>query len=135
MFPLPDEPGIFGEDRRTLAPEIATWMEENGFPVDPIPEHFSGCSRIVAGEGPVIHSPGENAEYKIRPSVSLAYQKILLDASVTNQTKTIYWFVNGKLVFSGDPTEQVFITPTIGAHTIMCMDDEGRLTKRKIVVR
>ena len=42
----------------------------------------------------MIVSPSANSEYVIRPEVELQYQKILLDASVSNKTKNIYWFMN-----------------------------------------
>jgi len=115
--------------------EIATWMERNGYPIEKIPEHFAGCSKIAIGEKPVIRSPLADNEYRIRQSVALKYQKILLDASVSNQTKKIFWFLNGKLIFSGPSTEKVFIEPTIGNHSLMCMDDEGRSSEVKFVVR
>lgn len=114
--------------------QIATWMERNGYPIPKIPEHFAACREIVAGLGPVIHSPSSNTEYRLRPEVDLNYQKILLDASVSNQTKTIYWFRDGKLIYSGNPTEQVFLKPTRGKHTLLCMDDEGRSSQVEIVI-
>lgn len=115
--------------------EIATWMERSGYPMDKIPPHFPDCSQVVSGEKPVIRSPSPDTEYKIRPAVALKYQKILLDASVSNRTKKIYWFLDGKMVFSGDPKEKVFITPKIGPHTVLCLDDEGRSSEMRFVVK
>jgi len=115
-------------------PEIATWMKRNGYPIAAIPGHYSRCSKIVSGNGPVIHSPAAGAAYQIRPGVDLKYQKILLDASVSNQTKKIYWFMNRRLIFSGQPTAKVFITPAPGKHTLICMDDEGRASEVELVI-
>lgn len=115
--------------------EIATWMERNGYPIEKIPEHFAGCSRLAAGEKPVIRSPAANTEFKIRQRVDLKYQKILLDASVSNQTKKIFWFLDGRLIFSGSPIQKVFITPKMGSHNLICMDDEGRASEVKFVVK
>ena len=115
--------------------EIATWMERNGCAIDVIPEHFAQCPQLAAGSGPVIVSPSPNSEYIIRPEVELRYQKILLDASVSNKTKNIYWFMNRRLVYSGSPTEKVFITPTPGNFTLVCTDDEGRSAEVKLTVR
>jgi penicillin-binding protein 1C len=115
--------------------EIATWLERNGYPIEKIPEHFSGCSKLASGEKPIIRSPSANTEFKIRPAVALKYQKILLDASVSNRTKKIFWFLDGKLIFSGVATEKIFIEPKIGLHNLMCMDDEGRASEVKIVVK
>ncbi len=115
--------------------EIATWLARNGYPIEKIPEHFAGCSKLASGEKPIIRSPSDNAEFKIRPTVALKYQKILLDASVSNRSKKIFWFLNGKLIYSGAPTQKVFVTPKIGNHNLMCMDDEGRASEVKFVVK
>ncbi len=115
--------------------EIATWLERNGYPIEKIPEHFVGCSKLASGEKPVILSPSDNAEFKIRPTVALKYQKILLDASVSNRSKKIFWFLNGKLIYSGTPAQKVFVTPKIGSHNLTCMDDEGRSSEVKFNVK
>jgi penicillin-binding protein 1C len=115
--------------------EIAVWLEKNGYPVDAIPEHLPSCTRLAAGEPPVIHSPQPDTEYRLRKGVPPAFQKILLDASVSNQTSKIYWFLNGEMIFDGDPTERVFMTPSPGRHTLLCMDDEGRSSEVTIQVR
>jgi membrane carboxypeptidase/penicillin-binding protein PbpC len=110
-------------------------MERNGMSVDRIPEHFAGCSEIAGGGGPVIHSPSENSEYIIRDGVSMEHQKILLEASVSNNTRKIYWFLDSKLIFEGEPTERFFLTPVRGKHTLACMDEEGRSTEIAMTVR
>ncbi|MBC8185946.1 penicillin-binding protein 1C [candidate division KSB1 bacterium] len=115
--------------------EIATWMARNGFSLDLIPEHYPLCSKIVSGKKPIILSPTSQTEYKIRPGVNLKYQKILLDATVSNETKTIYWFLDGKLVFSGRPTEKAFFTPTHGIHRVLCTDDQGRDSEVRFVIK
>ncbi len=115
--------------------EIATWMERNGFPIEKLPEHFPGCSKLASGDRPIIRSPSDNAEFKIRPSVSLKYQKILLDASVSNSSQKIFWFLDGRLVFHGPPAQKIFITPKIGNHHLICVDDEGRSSEVTFVVK
>lgn len=114
--------------------QIATWMERNGFAVERIPEHNVQCALIRTGDSPVIISPADKSQYRVRDGVKLEYQKILLDASVSNDTHTIYWFLNRKLIYSGDPSERFFITPTRGAHTLICMDDAGRSSQVTMTV-
>ncbi|MDP7280941.1 MAG: hypothetical protein QGG39_13800, partial [Candidatus Poribacteria bacterium] len=63
-----------------------------------------------------------------RAGISLEFQKILLEASVSNQTQQVYWFLDGQLVSSGTPTDKVFIVPAVGKHNLTCIDDEGRST-------
>ena len=114
---------------------IATWMARNGFALDAAPAHNHLCASFGSGDGPVIVSPADNSEFKIRSEVKLDFQKILLDASVANDTRKIYWFMNRKLIFSGDPRERVFVTPSVGTHNLICMDDAGRSAEITMTVR
>lgn len=116
-------------------PEIATWLERNGISVDKLPPHYPECSQIVSGDGPIIHSPSADSEYIIRKNVDIEYQKILLEASVSNDSRNIFWFLDSKLIFNGSPTEKVFITPTPGKHKLACMDDEGRVTEMILKIK
>jgi len=116
-------------------PKIATWMQRNGMAVAKIPEHYPECPEIIAGASPVIHSPSANCEYVIRQGVDTDYQKILLEASVSNDTRNIFWFLDAKLISHGPPTEKVFINPVPGKHTLTCMDEEGRSTEMTLMIR
>ena len=62
------------------------------------------------------------------------FQKILLDASISNQTRAIYWFVDGEMIYSGGATERVFLTPEPGTRTLLPMDDEGRSSEVEITI-
>jgi penicillin-binding protein 1C len=115
--------------------EIATWMVRNGYRLDLIPEHDPLCFKIMSGKKPIILSPTAQTEYKIRPGINLKYQKILLDATVSNETKTIYWFLDGKLIFSGKPTDKAFFIPTQGIHSVICTDDQGRSSDVRFTVK
>ncbi len=114
--------------------EIASWLAQNGHPVDSIPEHNPDCSKILSGEAPVISSPQE-AEYKIRQGVDPMYQQILLNAHVPNHVNKIFWFLDKELIFAGSPERKVFITPQPGKHTVVCSDGEGRSSQVRFVVR
>lgn len=116
-------------------PEIATWLERNGISVDKLPPHYPECSQVASGNGPIIHSPSADSEYIIRKDVDIEYQKILLEASVSNDSRSIFWFLDSKLIFNGYPTEKVFITPIPGKHKLVCMDDEGRVTEMILKIK
>lgn len=109
-------------------PEISTWLNRRGIAGATIPKHNPNCNGVVSGAGPIIRSPTKDTPYKIRAGISLEFQKILLEASVSNQTQQVYWFLDGQLVSSGTPTKKVFIVPTVGKHNLTCIDDEGRST-------
>ncbi len=115
--------------------EIATWMSRHGFPVEMIPEHFPQCPKILAGKKPIILSPSSNTIYKIREGVAKTYQKILLQATVSNDVKTIYWFLDGKLISANPPAEKKFIEPNPGQHRITCTDDAGRSSEIMFIVK
>jgi penicillin-binding protein 1C len=116
-------------------PEVATWMERNGYPLDQIPPLVPVSQRMMAGKGPVIRSPDASCEYRLRQGVNPEHQKILLDASVENSVNKVFWFLDGRLVWSGDPEEKTFVYPQIGEHTLVCQDDHGRSTSIRLVIR
>lgn len=115
--------------------DVATWMKTSGYPVQEMPAHFPQCTTLIAGQGPIIRSPSAECEYIIREGVDVEYQKILLEASVSNRTQKIYWFLDHELIFSGSPEEKVFLTPVPGTHTLSCMDDEGRSTEMTLQIK
>jgi len=114
---------------------LATWMERNGHPLDKIPPHFPKCTALIHGAPPIIRSPVENCEYVFRSGVPSEFQKILLDASVSNDVRKIFWFVDGTLVRTASPKEKIFYLPTPGTHRLVCMDELGRSTEMDLVVR
>jgi penicillin-binding protein 1C len=116
-------------------PEVATWMKKNGYPIEEVPEVHPESQEISSGDGPDIKSPQNNMEYIIMRSVPADYQKLPLEASVDNSVREIYWFIDGRIVYSGKPENIVFIQPEQGEHTIVCQDDQGRLSSVKILVR
>ncbi len=116
-------------------PEIASWFRENGVPVDRIPPHFARCPRFIGGQKPKIESPAEGAEYFIRTSAPLQYQKILLKASVAGDVARIFWFLDGRLIYSGSPAHPNFIQPVRGNHRMVCLDDQGRSSEIRFVVK
>ncbi|MDP8240344.1 MAG: penicillin-binding protein 1C [Candidatus Hatepunaea meridiana] len=115
--------------------EVAVWLQSSGLPVDMIPSHNPNCRGIAGGEGPVITSPVKSSEYILRNSAPVEDQQICLNASVANDVKTIYWFVDGTLIYKGPPDAKVFYFPQRGRHEAVCMDDEGRKTSRRFVVK
>lgn len=114
---------------------IGTWLKRSGFAIPEMPSHFSGCIGLVAGHNPIVTSPLNSSEYHIRAGIPPENQKILLQASVSNRTKRVFWFLDGQLIFSGDPAEKAFLTPVAGKHRLTCVDDEGRSTSQTLIIR
>jgi penicillin-binding protein 1C len=116
-------------------PEVATWMKRNGYPLDEVPPLMPASRKMMAGQGPIIRSPDATCEYRLRQGVSHQYQKILLDASVDNSVNKIFWFLDGRMIWSGHPEKKAFILPETGEHLLVCQDDCGRSTSMKLVIR
>lgn len=128
-----------GRSHRTQVVEkwpatIGSWLQANGYPIPQIPAHHPQCTHIAVGEPPVIRSPQPNTTYRLRRGIDPSYQQIRLEASVANDTETLYWFANGELLASGPPSQPVFFTPKVGQHTLLCMDSEGRSSEVTITV-
>ena len=115
--------------------KLATWMARNGYPVVKIPSHFPRCTSLIHGAPPSIRSPSADCDYVLREGVSPEFQKILLDASVANDVRKIYWFVDGTLLHTCSPRDKVFYLPTPGRHKLVCMDELGRSTEISVNVQ
>ena len=112
--------------------EAATWLAKNGFAVSALPEHNPLCTGTIAGTAPVILSPAKDTVYYIRTEVPLENQKIQLSASTSNRTQQLFWFLDGELIFKGNAGQPYWLTPIKGAHTLTCVDAEGRSTSRPL---
>jgi len=114
--------------------ELATWVSENGRSPESIPKHNPECRQSCAGTGPVINSPADDCQYVLRRGVPLRDQQIRLEASVPSGIETIFWFVDGELLYKGNPGKPIYYSPMVGRHEVVCMDDEGRQSQRILVI-
>ncbi len=112
--------------------EAATWLAENGFAVPTFPPHNPECTAPIAGDAPVILSPSTDTVYYIRPSIPLEQQKIMLNASMSNRTQQLYWFLDGELISTGP---RHFLTPVPGQHVVTCVDGDGRTASRSLLIK
>jgi penicillin-binding protein 1C len=78
------------------------------------------------GEPPRIVSPDPATPYRLRRDAPLDYQQIALTARTGPDACRLYWYQDGVLVGSAAPGEQLFLTPTRGAHRLAVTDDLGR---------
>ncbi len=107
-------------------PEVATWMERNNIPVPELPELDPELKILISGKPPIINFPKEECTYITRKGIPLQHQKIYLDAAVSNTVKKIFWFLDGKLIWSGTPKDKAYIYPIAGNHKLVCQDNLGR---------
>lgn len=113
------------------SPEIIAWMQMKNIPLTKIPEHNHDCERIFSDGAPNITSPVDQLEYYID---KMDEQKIMLQANVAHDVKTVYWYLNNKLVSKSPAGEAVFIKPEEGKLKISCSDDKGRNSDIAITV-
>ncbi len=107
-------------------PKIATWRSRQGYPIDEIPPYSKDCRLVTDRSGPAILSPEDEAVLQLRDDRPREHQKILLDASTSNTSGTLFWFIDGELFTSCNNQERRFFSPSPGKHRIVCMDYEGR---------
>jgi len=112
-------------------PELISYYDEMSIPYSHIPEHNPSCTYIPEDEGPLITSLTDGAEYLI---IAGRKQKLMLKCNALNGTKTIYWYVDNKLLEKTAPSQSVYMQASSGEHKITCIDDLGRSTKIHIKV-
>lgn len=128
---LPDS-GAVSKMFPNLAPELLSWYEAKHIQYAKIPPHNPACTRVFEQNAPQIVSPTDGREYFVdrqdTPQISLS---CLADSEV----KTVYWYINDKLLARASPTETVFFKPSAGRVKISCADDKGRNTNVWISVK
>ncbi|MEZ5013888.1 MAG: penicillin-binding protein 1C [Chitinophagales bacterium] len=107
------------------SPEIIGWMQMKNIPYTPVPPHNPACERIFKENAPVIASPVNDVEYYID---KLDKQKLMLSAHVGSDVRSVFWYVNDKLIKEAKAGENVFIDAPEGDSKISCSDDKGRNT-------
>ena len=115
-------------------PRIASWLEQNGQPIDKLPPLLPDWQKLRPGGVPVIHSPSPDYVYQLRPGAPREYQKICLEAAAGNDVHKLYWFIDGEFLGSAAPGERLFYLPEPGVHRVICQDDQGRSAEVKMVI-
>lgn len=114
---------------------VGTWLEATGRQIERLPPLLPGWQGLTPGEAPIIRSPSEGCEYRLREGIPPQYQKICLEASVAGDAAKLFWFLDGTLVGSVKPGGRLFIVPVAGNHRLVCQDDLGRSSGLTLVVK
>lgn len=100
-----------------------------------LPPALPECAADDAGEAPMIASPLRNVSYTLRGHAS--DQTIALEASVSADVHTVFWFDGSTLIgqtsahagsFAWRPSNE-------GAHFVRVIDDHGRSAERDVQVQ
>jgi penicillin-binding protein 1C len=101
------------------------------------PDEFSSCRSAFEGiagnysSPPKILSPLADKKYIVLKGEDSKDQKLCLKASTSS--KLLYWFVDGSLLGSSSPKEQMFWKLQKGSHKIVCADERGNSSSVNIL--
>ncbi len=114
-----------------LAPEVIAYYETKRLPYRRIPSHNPACERVFEQGAPQITSPTANSTYYINAKNPA---QLALTCQAENDVRTVYWYLNDKLLRRAAPTEAVFFQPRPSRLKIACADDRGRHSELVIAV-
>jgi penicillin-binding protein 1C len=112
-----------------LSPEMLAYYTARGINFTKIPPHNPLCTRVLEENAPVITSPSPDKEYIVDRT---SPPELQLNCKVSNEVKTVYWYINEEFYKAAPPNEAVFFKPKLGMMKISCSDDKGRNAEIKI---
>jgi penicillin-binding protein 1C len=117
---------------RTTDPDMVRFFDSEHIPYEKIPPHNPDCFQM-SQEGDVrIVSLVNNTEYYIDKTNP---QPLLLQCEANADVKKIFWYLNNNFYKQGLPKEKVYFVPAEGPQIISCVDDRGRKSEIRIVVK
>jgi penicillin-binding protein 1C len=106
---------------------IAFWKTIGRRPPVP-PPHYSGCTRVFAGDGPGIMSPSDGMTYYLMRTD----QKLCLQASSGIDVREHVWYVDDRYIGRTTAADRLFVDVGRGEHAVVCVDDRGRSSRVRI---
>jgi penicillin-binding protein 1C len=106
-------------------PELVAWWRAQEQPFETLPPFAKRCSDVASDAAPKIVSPDAATPYRLRRDAPLEFQELLLSAQSSDAAK-LFWFDDGVLVASGEPSQKMFLKPRRGTHQLVVVDDGGR---------
>lgn len=90
-------------------------------------QHGSGGAEGAPDEGQrILSRESAYLTLQVLTGVPLEDQKIALNASVSRGSHELYWFLDGALIWKGEPGKTAFLDPVPGVHRLTAKDDAGR---------
>ncbi len=117
---------------KLVPPQMQSYYDDNRIGYEKIPPHNPDCDKVFVEGAPVIRSPRNGTEYFISKKQP---EPLQLSCDVTNDVKTVYWYINDKFFKQTDARTKLFFTPEEGGTKISCTDDKGRNSNIWIKVR
>lgn len=119
---LPDN-GYKKKFYKIVPPEMQSYYEENRIAYEKIPTHNPKCDKVFIEGAPSIRSPKNGTEYFISKKTP---EPLQLSCDVTNDVKTVYWYINNRFYKKTDARTKLFFIPEDNDIKISCTDDKGR---------
>lgn len=113
---------------------VGSWLESLGTLIERLPPLLPDWQGLTPGAPPVIRSPSQDCQYRLREGIPPEYQKICLEASAGTDIQKLYWFIDGRLLGTVKPGERLFYIPEVGKHRVVCQDELGRSSEFMLVV-
>jgi membrane carboxypeptidase/penicillin-binding protein PbpC len=115
-------------------PDVTRFLRSTGRAYDALPRQDPRCAADPALPGPRISSPQATQAYQARPGLPGDLQRLPLSCEAGPDTRTVYWFVNGTLLFTGGPDQTFFLGLRPGLLRISVLDDRGRSDQVQVQV-
>jgi penicillin-binding protein 1C len=110
--------------------ELVAWWRGQGRPAPLLPLSNALCGASIPGAVPAVVSPDPGTPYRLRRDAPAAWQRIPLiaraGATLAPQSGRLYWYQDGRLVASGPPEAQLFVSMSPGEHRLVVVDEMGR---------
>jgi len=116
---------------RAHDPLLSAFLRARGIPAAVVPPHNPRCTRVFAGEGPAILSPLDGMTYY----QTSADQQLVFQASSSVEVQDHAWYLGDRYLGRWPSGGKTFLPLVAGAHTLTCVDDHGRRSQIRFVVR
>lgn len=112
------------------APVLA-YMREHGVALRLPPPHDPECSRMFEGSLRIT-APSHGKEYILERDTETTLR---CAATSESDASMLYWFMDDVFCSSTPAGGAIFVTPSPGRHTLVCVDDRGRRAQSSFTVR
>ena len=111
--------------------ELLNYWKKIGKSYALLPQHNSTCQRVFTGEGPKIISPTNSMTYLLTSED----QQIAFQASSGADVRDQCWYLNNHFMGRVKAGAKIFKVLASGDYNASCLDDKGRLSMVKILVK
>jgi penicillin-binding protein 1C len=111
--------------------ELLNYWKKTGRKYSLAPPHNPVCQRLFSGEGPKIISPTNGMIYLLTAND----QKVSFQASSGVDVREQCWYLNNRYLGRIRTGDKLFMALESGRYTASCLDDKGRLSTVRIIVK